>query len=247
MKRYSLYILASMAVVLAVSGCSGPQKSEVYLSKEFSLAIGESANLVSENLEVKFDEVIEDSRCPTGVTCFWTGRVSCVVEFTQEDSSYRMVLSEPGLTDEYSREIYKGYEISFHVTPYPEADKEISQDKYRLHLIINKLPELTKIIGSIIAEPSTFEGQEVTIVGYYRGWDLLNEANVSPPVTRSDWVIKDATGAIYVSALSEATLPNGLHHESLENTTTILRVSGTVNVTQNGQAYIQAKSIERVS
>jgi len=91
----------------------------------------------------------------------------------QEDSSYRMVLSEPGLTDEYSREIYKGHEISFHVTPYPEAGKEISQDKYRLHLIINKLPELTKMVGSIIAEPSTFEGQEVTIVGYYRGWDLL--------------------------------------------------------------------------
>jgi len=115
-----------------------------------------------------------------------------------------MVLIEPGLTDEYTPERYEDYEIAFRVTPYPETGKTIAKDTYRLHLIISKLPELTDIIGSIISEPFTFEGQNITIVGYYRGWDLLDEANTPPPVTRSDWVVKDSTGAIYTSANSEA-------------------------------------------
>jgi hypothetical protein len=70
------------------------------------------------------------------------------------------------------------------------------------------------MVGSITADSVAFEGQEITIVGYYRGWDLLHEANMAPPVTRSDWVIMDATGAIYVSANSEARVPEGLRPDA---------------------------------
>ena len=108
------------------------------------------------------------------------------------------------------------------------------------------MPELTNIIGSVLAEPFAFEGRDITVVGYYRGWDLLQEANTGPPVTRSDWVIKDLTGAIYISANSEAKVPEGLRPDSLQDTGIILKVKGIVRVTEEGQAYIEAKSIERV-
>ncbi len=210
------------------------------------MSIGQHAYIAGENLKVRFKEVIEDSRCPRGVTCIWPGRVSCMIELAHTGSSYLMVLTEPGLTDEYTRERYEGYELAFRVTPYPEAGKVIAKDTYRLCLIISKLPEQTKIIGSIIAEPFAFEGQDITIVGYYRGWDLLHEANTGPPVTRSDWVIKDSTGAIYISANSEAKVPEGLSPDSLQDTGIKLNVSGFVRATKEGQAYIEAKSIERV-
>jgi hypothetical protein len=158
-----------------------------------------------------------------------------------------MTLTEPGLTSEYAREEYQEYELAFHVTPYPEAGTKIADDTYRLHLIISELPEPTQIVGSIIAEPFAFEGENITVVGYYRGWDLLHEADMGPPVTRSDWVIKDLTGAIYVSANSEAKVPDGLSPDSLQDTSTILKVMGTVRVTEDAQAYIEAKSIERIS
>jgi hypothetical protein len=96
-------------------------------------------------------------------------------------------------------------------------------------------------------EPSAFEGKNVTVIGYYRGWDLLHEADMGPPVTRSDWVIKDSTGAIYISANSEAKVPDGLSPDSLQNTTVILKVMGIVRVTEDTQAYLEAKSIERLS
>jgi hypothetical protein len=247
MWKCSTRFLLSVCVVLAASSCSGSDDVQARLNEEFCLSIGQHAFVTGEDLVVSFAEVTEDSRCPSNVTCVWAGRVSCVVELSHAGSSYQVTLTEPGLTSEYAREEYEGYELAFHVTPYPEAGRNIANDTYRLHLIISKLPELTQIVASIIAEPSAFEGENITVIGYYRGWDLLHEADMGPPVTRSDWVIKDSTGAIYVSANSQAKVPDGLSPDSLQDIAVILKVMGTVRVTEDGQAYTEATSIERLS
>lgn len=247
MWKRSLYFLVLLCIVLAVSSCSQLDDVQGFLNEELCLSIGQHASVTGEDLAVSFEEVTEDSRCPSDVTCVWAGRVSCLVELTHASSSDRMTLTEPGLTSEYAKEEYEGYQLAFHVTPYPEVGKQIANDAYRLHLIISKLPELTQIVGSIIVEPSAFEGKNVTVIGYYRGWDSLHEADMGPPATRSDWVIKDSTGAIYISAKSEAKVPDGLSPDSLEDTGTILKVIGTVRVTEDGHAYMEAKTIERVS
>jgi hypothetical protein len=113
------------------------------LDEEFSLSVGQRASIAGENLAIRFEEVLEDSRCPRDVVCIWAGRVTCMVEITHAGSSYRMSLTELGLTDEYSSERYEGYELAFHVTPHPEAGRKIPTDTYRLHGIISKLPEPT--------------------------------------------------------------------------------------------------------
>ena len=246
MCKHSLYFAAFLAIVLTSSSC-GSSEIQVRPNEEFSLSIGRSAVGTGEGLKIEFEEVVEDSRCPRDVTCVWAGRVTCMIKLTQIGSSYRMALTEPGLTDEYSKERYEEYEIAFHVTPYPEAGKKIPTGAYRLNLIVSRLPQLTSVLESVLADPLSFEGQGITIIGYYRGWDLLHEVNMSPPVTRSDWVIKDATGAIYVSANSEAKLPDGLHPDSLQDIDTVLNVKGVVRVTNGGQPYMEAVSIERIS
>jgi hypothetical protein len=247
MWKRSLYFLVFLCVVLTASSCNRLNDVQALLNEELCLSIGQHASITGEDLAVSFEEVTEDSRCPSDVTCVWAGRVSCLVELMHAGFSDRMTLTEPGLTSEYTTETYEEYKLAFHVTPYPETGKKIANDAYRLHLIISKLPELTRIAGSIIAEPLAFEGKNITIIGYYRGWDLLHEADMGPPVTRSDWVIKDSTGAIYVSANSEAKVPDGLSPDSLQDTGTILKVTGIVQVTEGGQAYIEAESIERIS
>jgi len=246
MWKRSLHFLVFLCVVLTVSSCSRSDDVQALLNEELCLSIGQHASLTGEDLVVSFEEVTEDSRCPSDVTCVWAGRVSCVVELTHAGSSYRMILTEPGLTSEYTREEYEEYQLAFHVIPYPEAGKKIANDTYRLHLIVSKLPEPTQIVGSIIAEPFAFEGKNITVIGYYRGWDLLHEADMTPPVTRSDWVIKNSTGAIYISAKSEARVPDGLSPDSLQDTAVILKVTGIVRVTEDTQPYIEAKTIERV-
>jgi hypothetical protein len=244
MRKLNVCLIAFLAIALAVSSCSGLGRSQVRLNEEFSLSLGQRAFVEGENLEVKFVDVVEDSRCLRGVTCIWAGRVAVVVELTHAGSSDRLTLTEPGLTDEYSKESYERYELAFHVTPYPQAGEEISTSAYRLHLLISKLPELTSIVGSVVAEPFTFNGEHITVVGYYRGWDLLHEVNTGPPVTRSDWIIKDLTGAIYISAESEPVVPEELHPNLIQDTGIVLRVRGTVRVTKEGQPYIKPESIE---
>jgi hypothetical protein len=106
-----------------------------------------------------------------------------------------------------------------------------------------RLP-LSHLLGRVLDSPQDFEGREVNVVGYYRGWDRLGEANASPPVTHSDWVIADATGAIYVSAASVA--PVGLYSGSGSghNLWRVLRLSGVVRLTAEGQPYLEADQVQ---
>jgi hypothetical protein len=60
-----------IAVALAACGRGGAAT----LNEPIQLAPGEWANFESENLEVKFVGIDEDSRCPNDVTCVWAGEV----------------------------------------------------------------------------------------------------------------------------------------------------------------------------
>ena len=54
-------------------------------------------------------------------------------------------------------------------------------------------------IGDILANPAKYMREPVTVTGEYKGWQ---GEGYEPPVTRSDWVIKDKTGLIYVTGKS---------------------------------------------
>ena len=101
---------------------------------------------------------------------------------------------------------------------------------------------LTAILAEILAHPDSFKDRQVEVIGYFRGWDLLKEAPGAPPLTRSDWVIADDSGAIYVTG----GVPQGLDPSSLADTNKIIRLLATVHQNQAG-AYLQAISIEVLS
>lgn len=139
MLKRSLFLAALVSVVLLAVGCVAPfGQVSVELGEEFDLYIGQSVKIKGEKLEIKFAEVVEDSRCPTGATCIWEGRVSITLEITDDGAPYRMALVQPGLFDEYVSETYKEYQFIFKVTPYPEVDKEIADAEYRLLLTVNR-------------------------------------------------------------------------------------------------------------
>ena len=111
----------------------------VDLGQEFTLSIGQSALIQGENLNIKFLEVTSDSRCPRDVTCIWAGEASCLIEVTKGSlEPYKLVLTQPGLTDQSAMQDFDGYEIMFRVDPYPAANNQITKDEYRLVLIVAK-------------------------------------------------------------------------------------------------------------
>jgi hypothetical protein len=139
MKRYGLYLLGGVAALLLLASCVvTPGGLKADLGQEFTLAIGQSAVIRGENLEIRFKEIAEDSRCPEGATCIWEGRVRAIVEITENGSPFQMVLTQPGLSDEYAEETYKEYRLIFKVEPYPEVDTEIASADYRLLLTVSK-------------------------------------------------------------------------------------------------------------
>ncbi len=142
MQKYSLYLLASLVIVLSLSSCvGGIGGAKARLGEEFSLSVGQSVVITGEDLGIKFVEVSEDSRCPKGVTCVWEGRVAALVEISTDGSSQQLELTEPGLTDAPARETFKEYEITYKVEPYPEVGKEISVDEYQLLITLSLAPK----------------------------------------------------------------------------------------------------------
>ncbi len=133
--------IALLSILTVLSGCQGGEGMvKASLNNEFSLAIGQTAVLTGEQLTIQFVEIQEDSRCPKGAMCIWQGRVSAVLQVSDGSDSTKIVLTEPVLSDEYGRSMYKKYEFTSHVQPYPESGKQISKDDYRVLLIVRKVP-----------------------------------------------------------------------------------------------------------
>ena len=139
---YIVY-LTVMFAILSLAACS-PQPNEINakLGEEFSLMPGQSASIMGEPLAIRFVEVVNDSRCPTGVTCIWEGEVTCLVEIIYADSQNRMTLTQPGSGQ--GNTDFEEYSIEFQVQPYPEAGKQIAKKDYRLQLVIDKKPALNR-------------------------------------------------------------------------------------------------------
>jgi hypothetical protein len=129
------------------------------LSDEFSLSIGQKAVIEGEDLEITFKEVLEDSRCPTGVECIWEGRVRCLIEIKSGDLTDEIELIESGHNDLTTEFIYDKYLFVFHVLPYPVKEIDIEKSEYRLKMTVNTfgIIEGTVTIGPI--SPVEIEGE----------------------------------------------------------------------------------------
>jgi hypothetical protein len=94
--------------------------------------------------------------------------------------------------------------------------------------------------GQIMKHPDWYAGQQVTLVGYYRGLDLLDEVVLDAPVSRvNDWVVADDSGAIWVQYSRKLPFPS-----SSQDVWRIVRVTGSVEVHRNGMPYIVPATVE---
>src|ERR1700754_2694415 len=80
-------LLAVAVLTVALVGCQVSRQAQADpvaypLGVAFPLSGGQEAEVTGEDLHVRFTDVLEDSRCPTEVECFWTGqaRVAVTVE-----------------------------------------------------------------------------------------------------------------------------------------------------------------------
>lgn len=89
---------------------------DVLFGNEFQLKIGQSTQVKSENLEIKLESIVEESRCPTDLNCPRKGRVTFSIALSKDgklleradiSSKYGENISEPLKIDKYSLEMIK--------------------------------------------------------------------------------------------------------------------------------------------
>jgi hypothetical protein len=134
-------LLSPLLMLISLAGCQS--RIEASIGNEFSLAVGQIAELKGEQITIQFKGIRDDSRCPKGATCIWQGRVSSILQISDNGLASQIVLVEPGLSDQYGNNRYKQYEFTSHVQPYPELGKEISSEDYRLFLTVKKIADGT--------------------------------------------------------------------------------------------------------
>ena len=131
-------VLPALILVAIVPGCAREEsKTKVKLNQPFEMTIGQTVVATGQDLEIKFEDITEDSRCPKGVVCIWAGQVSVLVEMTAKDGQETLTLTEPGPSG-LNISTYRQYRISYQISPYPEAGRAISKGDYKLQLTIKK-------------------------------------------------------------------------------------------------------------
>jgi hypothetical protein len=67
--------LRAVALLLIATACShAPTAPSAPIGTPFRIGVGPTVRLQSGDVELGFDEVLEDSRCPADAICIWAGR-----------------------------------------------------------------------------------------------------------------------------------------------------------------------------
>lgn len=131
-----------LVFILLFSGyLAGCQSIDFSLNQPFKLVFGGTALNEAHAIELHFNEIIEDSRCPSKVTCVWAGQVSVGLDLLYKGTEQRISLTLGqypaqatfvfGETDQYRVELQA-------VAPYPvAASNSISPQDYVLQITVH--------------------------------------------------------------------------------------------------------------
>ena len=105
---------------------------KVALGQEFTLQVGQKAEITAEDLDIKFEGVTNDSRAPSDAQAIWAGEAKIQAQIIYKGASSTKILTEKGLTDGYTQDTFNQYQISFKLQPYPKAGYQPAAGEYQL-------------------------------------------------------------------------------------------------------------------
>jgi hypothetical protein len=130
--KIAIFVMA-LTMLLGISGSADAQGAT-----RATLRPGQTRSLYAGKLKIKFVEVIEDSRCPEGVTCVWAGNAKVKLVITGYRTGTKTV--ELNTNGGLKGDQLEGYAINLDsVTPYPKADKPIKKSSYRVNISVSRL------------------------------------------------------------------------------------------------------------
>ena len=111
---------------------SAPSRAEV--GRAFDLRVGQEAAIGEIGVRIRFDGVRQDSRCPTGVQCVWSGDAEVALHITTVGGSTEVLLHT---NVEPRRANAAGHLISLErLRPYPAEGSSIPAGEYVATLLV---------------------------------------------------------------------------------------------------------------
>lgn len=114
----ALFLLLTVVIITTVA-CTKHYDPD---SPFVSLKTCSQANYGSDVVKICFDSLLEDSRCPRGVQCFWAGTAIGKFSFIVNNNEQKIILSTLNLPPlPPSDTILMGYKIEFRdLLPHPD-------------------------------------------------------------------------------------------------------------------------------
>lgn len=125
-----------LTCLLAVAGCdenvTGPTAP---LDTEFTLAPGETAAIEGASLNVRFNQITGDNRCPADAVCILGGSADVSVTVRSDKATRDYVLKTGDMQPAY----HDDFVVSLvTVTPYPFSARTIEPGDYRVTLKVSR-------------------------------------------------------------------------------------------------------------
>ncbi|MBC7900913.1 MAG: hypothetical protein H7070_12775 [Saprospiraceae bacterium] len=97
--------------------------------KEIKVQIHQQKRVPGTKLTVKFLELAEDSRCPTGVNCIWEGNAKIKIQISRNGKAAKTLELNSNLPNKDV--IFEGHEFKLTaLTPHPGANIRINPNGY---------------------------------------------------------------------------------------------------------------------
>jgi hypothetical protein len=142
--RRTFLLVAMLCLTLpgpspAAATDSAGSKYAPRLASEFELHVGERVSLHRTKLSVRFVNVLEDSRCPSDVTCVWAGNARLRLAVSSGRSSKMLTLNSNTAAPLPADSTFAGYSVKLvELSPYPLSKRPIARGSYVVRLIVSK-------------------------------------------------------------------------------------------------------------
>lgn len=106
------------------------------LSDDIAIGYAQIIYVESEDITIRFSDILYDARCPEGVLCFWEGQAELEFAFGRpgDEEDVMVAVVRPGRDPCKDPEIYQcclGYKLCvITLDPYPVHNEDIDPDEY---------------------------------------------------------------------------------------------------------------------
>lgn len=140
MKKIYFLLLALLVVTTSCSNLSDLNIKAIAYDEAYEMGVNTISKTVDNRFTVKFDSVMNDSRCPKDVVCVWEGVAS--VRFTISENGHQNTvelhtLNSGTWTDNAT---INGVNIKLlALNPYPESTVKPNYKKYKATILLSKI------------------------------------------------------------------------------------------------------------